>query len=428
MVIVALVGMLVAWSAFPADAQSTDEPAGPPAEGLIPDQIVIGFQDEIPADAVSWIEDRGGDVLIVENTLSWISAVFGSEEQADDAIDAALERGDVRWAEHDGYVSTMDIPNDPMYGSQWGYPVINAPEAWDTQKGSHDVSVAILDTGTQGSHPDLADNICGPHTSFISGEPDPLSPGHYHGTHVAGTVAAVNDNGVGVAGTSQSCLQAVQVLGSFGSGSWSGVAAGITWAADNGADIISMSLGGSGGDITVQEAVAYAYGVQGVLIIASAGNSYCFGGNTVGYPAQYSAVMAVASLDSATSTSGFSSCGPDVEIAAPGSSVLSTWTNGGYGYASGTSMSAPHVSGVAALVMSEHPGLTAAAVRCVLALSSDDILSSGVDHQTGWGRLNAERAVALDIDPLTLLNASGNPQALASCTPEAVSAILSASG
>lgn len=428
MVIVALLGMLVAWSAFPADAQSTDEREPTLAEGLVPDEIVIGFEGAIPADAASWIEEQGGEVLIVEPKVSWVSASFGSQQEADQAIAAALSRSDVRWAEHDGYVSTMHVPNDPMYGSQWGYPVINAPQAWDTQQGSHDVSVAILDTGTEGSHPDLAENICGPHAEFVTGSPDPLSPFHFHGTHVAGTVAAVNDNGVGVAGTSQSCIMAGQVLGASGGGQWTWVAAGITWAADNGAHVISMSLGGAGGDISVQEAVAYAYGVQGVLIIASAGNSGCFGGDTVGYPAQYSAVMAVASLDSATSTSGFSSCGPDVEIAAPGSSVLSTWTNGGYGYASGTSMSAPHVAGVAALVMSEHPELSASDVRCALALSSDDILASGVDHQTGWGRLNAERAVALDIDPLTLLQATSNPNALSSCTPEAVNAILSAAG
>lgn len=395
MVIVALLGMLVAGSAFPADAQSTNGSEGPPSNGVVPDEIVVGFQDVVPADVASWAADLGGEVLMVEPTLSWVSIALDSEEEATQALDAALDREDVRWAQRDGYVSTMHTPNDPLYGNQWGFPAISAPEAWDVETGSHDVVVAILDTGVEGDHPDLEANVCGPHESFVPGE-DPLWDGYFHGSHVAGTVAATTDNDLGVAGTSQSCLQSVKVLSQFGSGQWTWVAAGITWAADNGAHIISMSLGGADPGPLVEDAVDYAYEEQDVLVVAAAGNSGFWGCPSVGYPAAFASVIAVASLDEpGDQHSSFSSCGPEVEIAAPGAGVLSTSNNGGYTTASGTSMAAPHVSGVAALAKSVNPSASAPELRCMLTLTADDVEDSGWDEYTGWGRVNAHTMVTM---------------------------------
>jgi len=307
-----------------------------------------------------------------------------------------------------------------LYPSQWGYPAIFADVAWEITLGSHAAKVAVLDTGIKGNHPDLVPNLCGPHASFIPGEA-PLVDGFGHGTHVAGTVAAVTNNGVGVAGTSQACLMDVKVLSRFGGGSWSGVAAGIRWAADNGADIISMSLGGGNPGVIMEDAVKYAYNTKGVLVIAAAGNSGCnISGlvpnirnnqpGTVIYPAIYPEVQAVAALapPDGLSTAGFSSCGSAVEIAAPGQQVLSTLppcneailcSGSLYGYLDGTSMATPHVSGVAALVLSQNPGLSAVALRCLLDLTADDFLDAdrapipGRDYKGGWGKVNTLRAL-----------------------------------
>ncbi len=413
---------------------------GPADENVIADRIIVAFSGPMPDWFEPWVEEENGEILLRSDKLHWASVQLPGADAATDATTTLEGREDVRFVEREvlydlqyvddpvGPVQTMDaVPDDPLYPDQWGYPAINAPEAWDIHVGSQDVTVAVLDTGIHGTHPDLMGNICGPHRSFVPGEP-PLEDWHFHGSHVSGTVAAVSDNGIGVAGTSQSCLMDVQVCTRWGSCPSSGSIAAIEWAADNGADIISMSWGGGAESQLMQDALAYAYS-QDVLLIAAAGNSGCFGGDRVIFPAKYPEVVAVAALQSPGSdVASFSSCGPEVEVAAPGASVLSTNNNNGYSYASGTSMAAPHTSGVAALIKSENPDLSAPELRCVLARTSDDLLAWGPDINTGWGRVDPVSGMNQDLvspSPPSPGVPSPNPEQVAylaanSCTPVAL--------
>jgi subtilisin family serine protease len=396
---IVLVGLLVTGSV--TNAEESETPALRP--DLIPNEVVVGFHDAIPESFDSFVADMGGEELMRNEVLKWVSFRVGDAAAADVAIERALERSDVRYAGRDGIATTQFLPphtpNDQNYGLQWGFPAIQAPAAWGFNRGNILARVSILDTGVEVTHPDLAAQACGPFHSFVPGEPT-IMDGHGHGTHVAGTVAATSDNIVGVAGTSQSCLMGAKVLSSGGGGQWTWVASGITWSVDNGAHVISMSLGGGNpGTPIVEDAVNYAV-ANDVLVIAAAGNSYCFSPDTVIYPARYPGAMAVGSLAAPGDVrSGFSSCGPAVEISAPGSNILSTWRGNSYNSISGTSMATPHVSGVAALIKSAWPWVTAENIRCVLTATADDIGPAGWDYHFGHGRVNAYRAVTLETQP-----------------------------
>lgn len=402
---------------FGAEDEKTSDEQHLMGEQVISDRLLVGFHEAPPAWFEDWARDRSGEVFVRDDRLQWAGVQFDDAQTATDARGDLEHRAEVRYVEPDALMELQFIedagrgplplfpehePDDPYYGIQWGFPGIKAPQAWGTQKGDHDVSVAVLDTGIERDHPDLADNICGPHESFVS-DAGASHDAEFHGTHVAGSVAAVSDNALGVAGTSQSCLMDVQVCEISGLCPHSASSVGIRWAADNGAHIISMSFGGFGFSEVMQDAVSYASG-QGVLLVAAAGNSYCDGPgtDTVHYPAKYPEVIAVSALRSpGLGMAPFSSCGPAVELAGPGLSVYSTDLHGGYRYSAGTSMAVPHVSGVAALVKSEHPGLSAADIRCTLARTADDVIRPGPDIDSGWGRVNAVSALTLGTVPPT---------------------------
>jgi thermitase len=213
-----------------------------------------------------------------------------------------------------------------------------------------------------------------------------------HGTHVAGTIAAKANNGVGVAGVSfNSQLAICKALNAAGSGTTAGVANCITYLAGKGVKIISMSLGG-GASTTLQTAVTNAYrNGTGTLIIAAAGND---GDATLNYPAAYPEVVSVAATDSADKRASFSNANSDVEIAAAGVNVLSTKRGGGYVAFSGTSMATPHVSGVAAVIAAKNPAWSAAQIRTKLDSAVDDLGTPGRDPSFGFGRVNLVKAVS----------------------------------
>jgi thermitase len=271
------------------------------------------------------------------------------------AVEAYRRNPNVVFAEVNGFYAAIWTPNDPYYGQQWQYPKIQAPDAWAVVTGTSQVAIAILDTGIDQSHEDLRSKVAQNVNFTTSGSFDDK---YGHGTHVAGSAAAATNNGLGVAGTCPNCaLYNVKVLGDNGSGAWSWIASGIVWAADEGAKVINMSLGGSTGSSTVEEAVNYAWN-KGVVLVAAAGNS---GSSSPSYPAYYSNVIAVAATDQTDNKASFSNYGDWVDIAAPGVSILSTapdhrnriWGFGvKYATGSGTSMATPHVAGTAGLVWS----------------------------------------------------------------------------
>ncbi|MFV8828212.1 S8 family peptidase [Alkalihalobacterium sp. APHAB7] len=274
----------------------------------------------------------------------------------------------------------------------WGVPHVQSTEVHNMGQTGTGVKVAILDTGIDNTHEDLAANVKGGHSVFTdTANKDPFYDGSGHGTHVAGTVGAI-DNNLGVIGVAyQSDLYAVKVLNNDGSGSYAGIAEGIEWSILNGMDIINMSLGGSQSSSILKEFCDLAYD-EGLLVVAAAGNSGNRGGNndSVGYPAKYESVIAVAAIDENNNRASFSSTGPAVEISAPGVSVLSTIPGNGYASYNGTSMASPHVAGVAALVWGEHAHLTNKELRNLLNNTAIDL---GRSNQFGNGLVQAKDAI-----------------------------------
>jgi subtilisin len=267
-----------------------------------------------------------------------------------------------------------------------GVQQVKAPPAWGCSRG-RGIKVAVLDTGIDAAHPDLASNVKGA-ISFVPGETP--ADGNSHGTHCAGTIGAVM-NGSGVVGVApEAWLYAVKVLSNAGSGNWSWLISGLNWCVQNQINIASMSLGGGGAPAAL-EAMCNAAFNAGVLLVAAAGNSGP-AMNTVGQPGRYKNVIAVSAIDSSNVIASFSSRGPEVEIAAPGVQVLSTVPGGGYGQKSGTSMACPHVAGGAAVIWGSHRFATNVQIWNLLASTADNLGPPAWDPLYGYGRLDVDQA------------------------------------
>ncbi|HEV8637854.1 MAG TPA: S8 family serine peptidase [Chloroflexota bacterium] len=378
--------------------------AAPPGPGARSDvdapavsgQFLLRFRPGTPAEARrATVRTHGGSVFARVAALDVEAAEFpalkgSADRRSAEALVNALKRNpNVVSVEPNLIYTATFTPNDPGLSQQWAWNTIQAFGAWDTTQGSTGTAVAIVDTGIQRDHPDLSAKIL-PGQDFVDGDTAP-DDGHGHGTHVAGTVAAETNNATGGAGLCPDCrLLPVRVLNNSGSGTLVNVANGITWAADNGAKVINLSLGG-GGSSTLENAVNYAWN-KGVFLACAAGNSNT---STPSYPAGYANCFAVASTTSTDARSSFSNYGGWVEVAAPGSSIYSTWIGSGYNTISGTSMATPHVAGLAGLLASQ--GLTNAQIWQRICDSADRIAGTG----TSWscGRINADRAVKGVVEP-----------------------------
>jgi thermitase len=300
----------------------------------------------------------------------------------------------VLFAEPDYVVEAALTPNDTHYSNQWAMTKISAPAAWDTTTGSTSVTIAIVDTGIQADHPDLTGRVTGGY-DFVNSDADP-SDDHGHGTLCAGVAAANTNNARGVAGMDWAArMLAVKVLDSSGSGFTSDVAKGITYSADNGANIISLSLGSSAGSSTLKSAVDYAYN-KGSLLVAASGNN---GTNAISYPAAYANVMAVGATESNDTLASFSNYGAQQDVVAPGVSIASTRLGGSYAYFSGTSAAAPFVAGLAGLVLAKDPSLSNAGLAAAIRTGAVDLGAAGWDERFGWGRIDAAAALAAVASP-----------------------------
>lgn len=321
------------------------------------------------------------------------------------------------------------VPNDPQYPEQWSLPSIKLPETWAIEKGDKQVVIAIVDSGIDYRHEDLKqkiwvnpgeipeneldddgngyiDDIHGwdftdaPNVQaegdFIDGDNEPIDESG-HGTHVAGIAGAMPDNDIGIAGVAWNCpLMAVRAGLSLGDSSRlqdDDSAAAIVYATDNGASIINMSWGSSQHSFVIQDAINYAHS-HGVVLIGAAGNSK---ESDSFFPAAYRNVISVASTTQNKERFHRTNFGASVDIGAPGNGILSTQINNNYRTLTGTSMAAPHVAGVAALMLSKRPALTHEEVRQILINTSDVILQKDSDESdpklVGAGTLNAERAL-----------------------------------
>jgi thermitase len=289
----------------------------------------------------------------------------------------------VEYAEKDELAFALDNPNDPLFASQWGLNNIEANGGWNITHGSPTVLVAIADTGIDSTHPDLESKVVAGVDCTNSCFPVTPQDGNGHGTHVAGIAAAATNNSIGIAGLSYDTkLLSVKVLSTSGSGYYSWIANGITWAADNGARVINLSLGGSISSTTLREAVQYAVS-KGVVVVAAAGNN---GSTRKLYPAYYPETISVAATDQNDNKAYFSTYGSWVDVAAPGINILSTVPGSSYANFSGTSMAAPFVSGLAALLIGYHPNWTITQIRNQIENTADPILGTGFYWK--YGRIN----------------------------------------
>lgn len=313
------------------------------------------------------------------------------------------------------------VPNDPDYAQQWGLNKIHCPDAWKHTQGSGSVVVAVVDTGVDLDHPDLHAQLLPGYNMVNTHGQSPDSGWHWdgrflnrdtnpqdevgHGTHVAGIISAMTNNNIGVAGVTWFCkILPVRVLArvvqiSDGTVSASGIsediAAGIIWAADHGAHIINMSLGGYRDNFEEEDAIRYAV-TKGCLVVAAMGNH----GTIIPiFPAAYSDVVAVGALDQSDQRPPWSNTGSHISIVAPGVDIFSTYWDNIYKSEDGTSMAAPHVSGVAALVKSCNPGLTSSEIAQILRDTACNIRDNPSDttpnDRYGYGCVDACAAVEL---------------------------------
>jgi len=311
-------------------------------------EVIVGFTDEIDVDELQLKDNDpvlGCKIIQIIKSINVV--VVKVEQGKEDLFISRYQKSSlVKYAELNEIVQALDYPNDPAWSKQWGPKNILCPEGWPGA-GSENTVIAIIDTGVDIDHEDLASRLTTNGYDFVNNDDNP-DDDYGHGTHCAGIAAAITNNGKGIAGVvgeSPVKIMGVKVLGSSGSGSYGNVAAGIDYAAQNGADIISMSLGGSSSQ-TIKNACKSASDA-GVVLVAAAGND---GVTSKFYPAGYDDyVIAVAAISSNNDRAHFSNYGDWVDIAAPGVDIYSTYKGNEYISADGTSMACPHVAGVAAL-------------------------------------------------------------------------------
>jgi serine protease len=350
------------------------------------------------------------------------------EGKVGEKIKEFKKRADVIYAEPNYIAYALMTPNDPYYKYQWHldnpvYGGIQMEKAWDISTGSNSVVVAIVDTGiayeNYGKYcqaPDLANTCFVAGYDFVNSDSHPNDDNN-HGTHVAGTVAQSTNNNLGVAGVAfNTCLMPVKVLDSRGSGSYANVANGIIYAADHGAKVINLSLGGSSDSATLKDAVAYAYS-KGVTVVAACGNdnaSSCL------YPAAYDDyVIAVGATQYDETKAPYSNYGPSLDLVAPGGNTSLDQNGDGYAdgvlqqtfatgrycsfayyFFQGTSMATPHVSGVAALLIANGNATTPDQVRTALQETAEDLGEPGRDDTYGYGLVNAYAALGWTAPPV----------------------------
>ncbi|MDO0822084.1 S8 family serine peptidase [Desulfosporosinus nitroreducens] len=305
--------------------------------------------------------------------------------------------GLIEFIEEDKEKKSHDIPSDTYYPNQWALPAINIQKAWDINKGSDSVYVAIIDSGIYRNQPDLASvNIRNGWDYIFEEFCDWDSTGH--GTNVTGIIGAQTNNAKGIAGVNWNvAIVPLRVISSDGYGYTSDTIAAIYDAADLGCDVINLSLGSPDYSSTESLAVSYAIS-KGSIVVASAGND---GATAYNYPASYDGVISVGSVDSNLNYSSFSQYNNKVAVTAPGRNIFTTadWLNqefgNDYAYVSGTSFSAPYVSGIAALMSACKPSITATEFKDKLKLTCTDLGNPGFDNHYGYGLINAEKMLQM---------------------------------
>lgn len=378
--VLAGVGVAFGASVLPAHAQSVVA-----TEKWVPGRLLVLPRPGLPeSEFAKILKPFGGTQVgkIDKIDIRVIQIQAGSEK----AVEALLRANKhLKFVERDILLNPQLTPNDPNFGTAWHLPKIGAPTAWDSSQGSG-IVIAILDTGVEATHPDLAGKLV-PGWNVYYNTADTSDPVG-HGTLVAGAAGAATNNSIGVAGVAPSArIMPIQVTGTAASASLNMLANGITWAADHGARVANLSFAAAGGYATVQTAAQYMKSKGGVVITA-AGNS----GTQQTFAASASTVV-VSNTGSGDVIDTTSSYGQFVDLGAPGMAIWTTRLGGSYTTASGTSLASPVVAGVAALVMAANPSLGPDDVEKLLFSTAVDLGAVGFDIYYGNGRVNAAAAV-----------------------------------
>jgi subtilisin family serine protease len=376
----------------------------PPAE-FVAGQVLVAYAGTASAAQIAAAESRAGahHVTTIPGLDVRVLQVARGREGA--AISSLRANSRVRFAEWNAVGSVADVStNDPYFSSQRSTSLdqVRAPLGWSVSTGQAEFAVAVVDTGVS-SHPDLAGKILAGY-DFVNGDTN-ASDDNGHGTHVAGIIGAATNNAAGIAGLCWGCnILPVKVLNASGSGSYSAIASGITYAADHGARVINLSLGGTSSSATVQSAVDYAV-ARGAVVVAASGNQGC---DCILYPAAFSNVVAVGAVDGASARRTYSNYGSALDLVAPGTN----WTTSnafasGYAAFSGTSSATPVVSALAAILVGRSPSSTSAQIQGHLTSTAADLGAPGKDAETGYGLV--DYAAALSAGPAPDPSPSAGP-------------------
>ena len=384
-----------------------------------PDQILVKFKPKVTAPFVeatisAYQAKKIRRIPKIDVFLLQIPKGITVEEM----LYVLKQNPNIEFAEPNYKAYIAVTPNDTLFGFQYalynsGQEIGESPEsprgtpnadikatsAWEEIKGDEEIVIAVIDTGVDMEHPDLINKIHSEGYDFVNDDND-ATDDQAHGTFVAGIAAAETNNNKGVAGVAWNCkILPIKSIDEEGEGTYEWIEQGIIWAAENGADVINLSLGGPVPSQSLEAALTHAFG-KDIVIVAAAGNEE----TEVLYPAAYDDYcLAVAATDYDDLRVEWSNFGPEVDVAAPGERVVGpvpTWFWGPdsfpYGFWGGTSMSTPHVAGLAALIKSMKPWLKAADIMNVIRYSADDVNGTdypGKDNFIGYGRINMEKAL-----------------------------------
>ncbi|MCX6028592.1 MAG: S8 family peptidase [Chloroflexi bacterium] len=429
--------LTLAGTALVSAGRPTSAPAAPPPEWAAPHvagELLVKLPSGDPASAQARLEAAGAFVVRVIPQLGLAVVAVSTDETRPDrssgdlsgfaegaeagavlasAAAGLVAAGGAEWAEPNFVVRPDFIPDDPNYASRQSPYLsrLEMPAAWDFTTGRLDIIVAIVDTGVDTNHEDLrkgiwinageipgngvdddgngyVDDVNG--WNFADGN-NVIYDDYGHGTHVAGIAAGRINNGIGIAGMAGNVtIMPVDVFPRSGYGTYEDLLMAMIYASDNGARVINLSLGATSYSKGEEAAVDYAWS-HDVVVVAAAGNT---GRTSYHYPAAHQHVIAVAATDASDNLASFSTRGDFVDVAAPGVSVWSTYPGNRYGSMSGTSMATPHVSGLAALLLSLNPALTPDQVRGLIQNNADDLGAVGWDPMFGFGRINGRKALA----------------------------------
>ena len=394
----------------------------------MPNQVLVQFDKETGSARIEELAALAGGKIGNYSTLLDFFRIDLNSDRAKEAIAFLRKQEEVVWANYNYIAHAMYVPNDQFYPFQWHYPLIGLEQAWDITRGDPSMVVAVLDQGWQFDHEDFVGVQTVSPYDFIDNDGNPSEPtlDDSHGMHTAGTIFAATNNSTGVAGIAPLCrLMPVRVLGNDGNGSIDAIANGFAWAAQQGAEVINASLGfpnpenlppadpGQPLSGAIQQCAN-----AGVVMAVSSGNDNA---DYVSYPAAYTPCISVGSTALNNARAPYSNMGTELDVTAPGGNtaedlnqdgyidgVLSTLRSAQsgdyYAFWQGTSMAAPHVAGLAALIMSN--GCPADHVRDALQNTALDLGAAGWDPVFGWGRINALAALQYDC------SGGGNPNLL----------------